>query len=224
MQRRPYPNETPEYRETRDALLLAESELRDHVERVAALRRDLPLGGEAKEDYVFAERGPHGERVDVRLSELFAPGQNSLLLYGLMFGPSMTQPCPMCTAFLDSLNGAAPHIGQRISLAVSARSPLDRLTEFAASRGWSHLRLVSSADNSYQHDYLAAGDDEAQWPMANVFVRRDGPVRHFWGSELLFRPYATGNTRHVDLLWPLWNVLDLTPDGRGDDWYPALGY
>ena len=75
-----------------------------------------------------------------------------------------------------------------------------------------------------QYDYLAEDKDQAQWPMANIFVRRDGKIHHSWGSELLFRPYPTGNTRHIDIMWPLWNVLDLTPEGRGKDWYPALEY
>jgi predicted dithiol-disulfide oxidoreductase (DUF899 family) len=173
---------------------------------------------------VFEEHGAEGGVQQVRLSELFAPGQHSLLLYGFMFGPKMERACPMCTSFLDSLNGAAPHIRQRMSLAVCARSAIDRVADFGASRDWTNLRLLSSENNSFQHDYLAEGDDQEQLPMANVFVRRDGKIHHFWGSELLFRPYPTGNTRHIDTLWPLWNVLDLAPEGRGSDWYPALEY
>ena len=146
------------------------------------------------------------------------------MIYGFMYGPKMDHACPMCTSFLDSLNGAAPHLSQRMSIAISARSPIARVADFGASRGWSNLRLLSSANNTYQHDYLAEGDDGSQWPMANVFVKRDGEIRHFWGSELFFRPFPTGDTRHIDPLWPLWNVLDLTPEGRGETWYPALKY
>jgi predicted dithiol-disulfide oxidoreductase (DUF899 family) len=219
-----YPNETPEYRKARDELLEAEDALRAQVERVAELRRALPPGGEVKEDYVFDERDREGRVRKVRLSELFAPGRDSLLLYGFMFGPKMERACPMCTAFLDSLNGEAPHIVERMSVAVCARSPIERVAEFGAGRGWTNLRLLSSAHNTYQRDYLAEGDDDAQWPMANVFVRREGSIHHFWGSELIFRPFPTGNSRHLDLIWPLWSVLDLTPEGRGEDWYPALEY
>ena len=224
MERRSYPNETAEYREARNELLEAEDALRTQAERVAALRRALPVAGEVKEDYVFEERDREGRVQKVRLSDLFGPGRNSLLVYGFMFGPNMEQACPMCTSFLDSLNGAAPHISQNMSLAVCARSTIDRVGDFAARRGWTSLRLISSAKNTYHYDYLAEGENQAQWPMANVFVRRDGRIHHFWGSELLFRPYPSGNTRHIDLLWPLWNVLDLTPEGRGKDWYPALEY
>jgi predicted dithiol-disulfide oxidoreductase (DUF899 family) len=224
MERRYYPNETQEYREAREELLGAEDSLRAQLERVADLRRNLPLGGEVKQDYRFEEQDSRGRVRSTSLGDLFARGQTSLLIYGFMFGPEMEQACPMCTSFLDSLNGAAPHIGQRISIAVCARSPIGRLTEFASGRGWNNLRIISSENNSYQFDYLAEGEDQSQWPMANVFVRREGAIHHFWGSELLFRPYSTGNTRHIDLLWPLWNVLDLTPEGRGGDWYPALAY
>ena len=224
MERRPFPNETSEYRNARDGLLEAEHALREQVERVAALRRSLPLGGEVTQDYVFEEHDAAGRVAKVSLTELFAPGRDSLLIYGFMFGPKMQRPCPMCTSFLDSLDGAAPHITQRISLAVSARRPIDELAAFADERGWRNLRVLSSAGNRYQRDYLAEGDDESQWPMANVFVRRGGRIHHFWGSELMFRPYSSGNSRHIDTLWPLWNVLDLTPEGRGTDWYPALEY
>ena len=224
MEQRFYPNETQQYRKARDELALAEDALRAQAEQVAALRRALPLGGELKDDYVFEESGADGGAQKVRLSQLFGRGQNSLLIYGFMFAPSMERACPMCTSFLDSLNGAAPHISQRMSVAVSARSPIDPLSEFAASRGWTNLRLLSSADNSYQYDYLAEADDQSQLPMANVFVRRQEKIHHFWGSELFFHPDPTGHSRHVDLIWPLWNVLDLTPEGRGDAWYPALEY
>ncbi len=224
MEQRFYPNESQEYREARNELLEAEDALRAQVECVAGLRRSLPLGGEVDQDYRFEERGPRGGARKVGLEDLFGTSQNSLLIYGFMFGPEMEQACPMCTSFLDSLNGAAPHIGQRMSLAVSARSPIDRLADFGEGRGWKNLRLISAAGNTYQYDYLAEGEDHSQWPMANVFVRREGRIHHFWGSELLFRPYPTGNTRHIDPLWPLWSVLDLIPEGRGKDWYPALEY
>lgn len=224
MDRRDYPNETPEYRKARDELLDEEDALRSQVERVAALRRKLPLGGEIPEDYSFEERDDAGGNRSVRLSELFRPGRDSLLIYGFMYGPKMEAACPMCTSFLDSLDGAAPHIAQQMNLAVCARSPIDRIAEHAERRGWTHLRLISSAGNTYPSDYHTEGANESQLPMANVFVRRAGRIHHFWGSELFDRPHPGGHPRHVDSLWPLWNVLDLTPEGRGTSWFPALDY
>ncbi len=218
-----FPNESAEYRAARNALLEAEAALRQQVEEVAALRRKLPLGGRVKEDYVFDEI-VSGKVAQVRLSELFAPGKDSLFVYGYMFGPQRERACPLCTSMLDGLNGNARHITQRLNLAVVARSPIERIQAFGASRGWTDLRLLSSANNSYQADYFAEDGEGNQWPMANVFVRRGGAVHHFWGAELMFHKFEGGDMRHVDPIWPLWNVLDLTPEGRGDSWYPALSY
>jgi predicted dithiol-disulfide oxidoreductase (DUF899 family) len=218
-----FPNESPEYRKARDELLAAEAKLRTHVEEVAALRRKLPLGGKIGEDYAFEEWGDGSVR-PVRLSQLFEPKKDSLFLYSFMYGPNMKRPCPLCTSFLDGLDAQVQHIGQRISVAVAARSPIQRIREFAQERGWKRLRLVSSANNSYHRDYFGEDKKGSQWPMANVFVRRPGGVHHFWGSELLFEDYSGGDSRHIDMMWPLWNVLDTTPEGRTRDFYPELEY
>src|SRR5712672_3007749 len=231
MQHLRFPNESTAYREARNALLAEEMELRRQVERVAAHRRALPKGGEVKEDYVF-----EGESGQVRLSELFAPAKDTLAVYSFMFGPERERPCPGCTHFLD---GSAPHILQRVNLVVVAKSPLPRLLAFARARGWRHLRLLSTAGNDYDRDYF--GDSTAlsaamrdqqefkpgeEWdmPILNVFRRNGGTIHHFWGSELLYVPPEAGQEyRHNDLLDPLWNMLDVTPEGRGD-FHPKLEY
>lgn len=141
-----------------------------------------------------------------------------------MYGPKMKQACPSCTSILDSLDGAAHHLAQVTNLVVIAKSPLARIREHARKRGWRHLELLSSEKNSYNRDYGAETPDGSQMPMLNVF-RKDGTVRHFWGSALLYARSERGQEpRHADLLWPLWNVLDLTPQGRGADWHPKLKY
>jgi predicted dithiol-disulfide oxidoreductase (DUF899 family) len=224
-----FPNESKAYRSARSKLLKAEIDLRRRVEQVAALRRKLPLGGEVPEDYVFEEGGKDPADVTsvrkVRLSQLFEPGQDTLILYSYMYGPKMKQPCPMCTAMLDALDGQAPHVRQRASFAVVARSPIGRIRELAHGRGWRNLRLLSSAGNDYHPTYHGEDEDGGQLPMMNVFVRRGGKTKHFWGSELLFAPSGRGmDSRHVDQFWPMWHLLDLTPGGRGRDFYPALKY
>ena len=223
MEQPTFPNESTAYREARNRLLDAEAALRQQTEDVAAMRRALPLGGAVKTDYVFDEM-TDGRVGQVKLSELFAPEKDSLFLYGFMYGANMEQACPSCTSMLDGLDGNASHITQRMNLAVVARSPIERIATFAASRGWKNLRLLSSANNTYQSDYFAEDPGGNQWPMANVFAKRDDGIYHFWGSELLYEPYEGGDMRHVDMMWPLWNVLDLTPEGRGTSWYPALSY
>jgi len=179
----------------------------------------------------------------VRLSELFAPGKDSLVIYSMMFprapgddrpGPAGGQtallplaqgPCPSCTAFLDQLDGAAEHAAQHINLAVAGKAPIEPILTFAAERGWRHLRLLSSAGTTYNRDYRAETPDGEQQPMLNVFHRDGDTIRHFWGSELFYAPVEPRQeTRHVGTLEPLWNLFDLTPEGRGTDWDEQLSY
>jgi predicted dithiol-disulfide oxidoreductase (DUF899 family) len=237
------PGESPEYRAARDRLLEREIELRRMTEAVAAARRELPPGGPIQLDYVFHGAGADGAPTDVRLSELFEPGKDSLVIYSFMFprdpgdaspGPASGStallplaegPCPSCTAFLDQLDGAAEHAGQHINLAVVAKAPLPRLLAFAAERGWRRLRLLSSAANTYNRDYHGETAEGAQRPMLNVFHRDGETIRHFWGSELFDAPPDPGqDPRHVGTLEPLWNLFDLTPEGRPTDWEEQLSY
>jgi predicted dithiol-disulfide oxidoreductase (DUF899 family) len=238
-----FPGESPEYRAARDRLLDREIELRRATEAVAAARRELPPGGPVPEDYVFEGRGVDDAPVDVRLSELFAPGRDSLVIYSFMFprdpgderpGPASGKsallrreegPCPSCVALLDQLDGAAEHATQHLNFAVVAKAPPSRLLTFAEERGWRRLRLVSSAGNTYNRDYLAETAEGAQRPMLNVF-RRDGTaITHFWGSELFYAPVEPGqDPRHVGTLEPVWNLFDLTPQGRPMHWDEQLSY
>jgi predicted dithiol-disulfide oxidoreductase (DUF899 family) len=238
-----FPGESPEYRAARDRLLEQEVELRRAMEGVAAARRELPPGGVVPEDYVFQGRGAEGAPTDVRLSEVFAPGKDSLVVYSMMFprdpaderpGPEGGQtallplaegPCPSCTALLDQLDGAAEHASQRINLAVVAKAPLSRILAFAEERGWRRLRLLSSAANTYNRDYLAETAEGHQRPMLNVFHREGGTIRHFWGSELFYAPTDPGqDPRHVGTIEPLWNLFDLAREGRPTDWEEQLRY
>jgi predicted dithiol-disulfide oxidoreductase (DUF899 family) len=221
-----FPGETAQYREARDALLDQEAELRRATEAVAVARRNLPPGGVVPQDYVFHGAGPHAPPAEVRLSELFAPGKDSLVIYNMMFPRALDEdlPCPSCTQFLDSFDGIAEHAAQRINLVVVAKADLSRLLAHARQRGWRRLRLLSSAGNTYNRDYHGELDDGSQMPMMNVFRRDGGVIRHFWGSELLYAPAEPGqDPRHGDTLEPLWNLFDLVPEGRGD-WYPDLSY
>ena len=238
-----FPGESPEYRAARDRLLQREIELRRAMEAVAAARRELPLGGIVPEDYVFHGVGADGAPTDVRLSELFAPGKDSLVIYSFMFprdpgdkrpGPASGRtallrldqgPCPSCVAFLDQLDGAAEHAGQHLNLAVVARAPLPHILTFAEERGWRRLRLLSSAASTFNRDYLAETAEGAQRPMLTVFHRDGEVIRHFWSSELFYAPWDPGqDPRHVGTLEPLWNMLDLTPEGRPQDWAEQLQY
>lgn len=226
-----FPGESDEYRRARDELLHAEIELRRHIEAVSARRRALPLGGEVPTDYTFDEWDSTTDRArPVRLSELFEDGKNTLFLYSHMFIPGeaglpLEQGCPACTSIIDAADGEVPHITQQINFAVVTKAPIERFRAHAQARGWRNARLLSSANTTYNTDYHAEAADGSQQPMATVFVRRDGRIRHFWSSELLFGPADAGqHNRHVDFMWPLWSVLDCTPEGRGTDFGPQLAY
>ena len=223
-----FPGESPSYRAARNALLDAEIDLRRATEAVAAQRRSLPLGGEIPEDYVFDEIvGEYGKsnKRKIRMYELFAPDKTSLILYNFMYGPDMKRPCPSCTSIIDGLDGEAPHVTQRVNFAIVAKSPIERIREFAKERGWHRLRILSSEGSTYNHDYQGENAKGEQMPALNVFVRRNGSIYHSWNSELMFAPSDPGqDMRHVDMIWPLWNLFDVTPDGRGEKWSPKLAY
>jgi len=217
MNRVRFPNESNEYRRARDALLVEEIELRRHIERVAEQRRALPPGSEVTKNYRFV-----GESRPAIFSDLFGD-KETLVIYSYMYGPQREQPCPMCTSLLSAWDGEALDVEQRVALVAVARSPIERLVAFKKARGWRHLRIFSDSDGDYTRDYVSASDDD----MAglNVFTRRDGMIRHFWGGEMGFETADPGqDPRGAPDLMPLWIILDNTPEGRGTDWYPKLSY
>lgn len=234
-----YPNESAEYRAARNELLEAEADLRARIEAVAAQRRALPPGGVVPDDYVFERIGPNMMPEPVRMSELFGR-HDTLVLYSFMYGPDRDSPCPGCTHLLDTLNGCAGHAEQRVALWIVAKSPIARLVEWARTRGWHHLKFVSTNGNDYSTDYF--GDTSALSPdlrrehgvpdgedwdetMFNVFrIDAHGTIRHFWGSELSYAPSAPDqHHRSGDAVSSLWGLLDMTPEGRGR-FFPAISY
>jgi predicted dithiol-disulfide oxidoreductase (DUF899 family) len=217
--KRRFPNESDDYRRARQSLLAEEIELRRHIERIAERRRKLPPGGEATEDYRFeSESGPRG------LIELFGD-KTTLVTYNWMYGPKRERPCPMCTSLLSGLDGEMPDILQRIAFAVISRSPIARMLAFRKERGWRHLCLYSSAGNSFNRDYAHEDPDGSDNAAFNVFRREGKTVRHFWGDEMGAESADPGQDPRgaVDAM-PLWKILDITPEGRGTDWYPKLEY
>src|SRR5262245_6084764 len=238
-----FPGETAEYRAARDRLLALEIELRRRMEAVEAARPALPPGGLIADDYVFMGQAPDGTPAEVRLTELFAPGNDSLVIYNFMFprdpgdtrpGPEAGEtallplsegPCPSCVALLDQLDGAAAHVAPLVNFAVVGKAPASRVLAFGEERGWRRLRLLSSAGNTYNRDYFGENAEGHQRPMLNAFHRDGEAIRHFWGSELFYAPTDPGqDPRHVGTLEPVWNLLDLTPEGRPPDWDEQLRY
>src|SRR6476660_3537247 len=219
-------SESSEYLAKREELRLAEIELMRQRERVAELRRSLPEGA-LIQDYQF-EEGPRdlnagdGPARTVRLSELFTGPNRSLVIYHFMFGKKQTKACPMCTAWLDGANGVAHHLAQNVDFAVVAAADLPTLRAYARERGWDKLRLLSAGNNSFKYD-LGSEDREGNQDSTISVFTRDGKctVRYFYAAHPRMAPDVP--ERGIDLLTPIWNFMDLTPQGRGS-WYASLSY
>jgi predicted dithiol-disulfide oxidoreductase (DUF899 family) len=212
-----FPNESAEYRTARNELLAEEIELRRHVERVAVLRRALPSGGEVPHDFeLISEAGP------IRFSSLFGD-KDTLMVYSMMYGPERKAPCPSCTSFLSSWNGTAVNLRQRAAIAVTARSPIERLQDYKKQRGFVNLPFVSDMSGDYTRTYV--NPDDADVPGLSVFTRRNGKTFHSYSGELSGAMADPGqDPRGAPDLDPLWLMLDLIPEGRGTEWYPKLEY
>ena len=212
-----FPNEDETYRKARNALLIKEIELRRQIEAVAGMRRSLPPGGAVPRDYAFV--GPNGP---VTLSGLFGD-KDTLVIYSFMFGPQRKAPCPMCTSMIGSWEGKIEDIRQRVSVAVIARSPIERLLQWKIDRGWKQMPFYSDMDGDFTRDYVSAED--ADMPGYTVFTRKDGVIRHFWSEEISFDMADPGqDPRGAVEQDALWLLLDTTPEGRGSDWHPSLSY
>jgi predicted dithiol-disulfide oxidoreductase (DUF899 family) len=237
-----FPGETPEHRKARNELLEREIALRRETEAVAQARRALPPGGKTPEDYVFEGLDEGGAVTEVKLSELIQPGTDAVAIYNYMFPrhsgderpgphdgesaelPLAEGPCPSCTALIDQLDAAEPHVAAYANVVIVAKAPIERVATFGRERGWRNIRLLSSAGNSYARDYAGEIDGQ-QMPMMNVFAREGGAIRHFWASEMLYAPADPNqDPRHLGTIEPAWNLFDLMPAGRGADWEEQLDY
>jgi predicted dithiol-disulfide oxidoreductase (DUF899 family) len=212
-------DESESYRRQREDLRLAEVELMDQIERVAALRRALPTDT-VVDDYELVDARTGAA---VRLSELFTGPDRDLILYQFMYGKSQTEPCPLCTMWIDGYDAIAPHLTQTADFAVVAAADPAALVAHAERRGWTNLRLLSAAGSTFKYDLGSEELDGEQIEWVSVFTRgADGSIRHVYskGAELA----EDRRERGIDLLTPVWNLLDLTPNGRRSDWYPKLSY
>ena len=219
-------NESAEYLAKREELRQAEIELMRQRERVAELRRALPPGA-VLQDYEFLEGPASLDDGDepvrkTRLSELFTEPDRALVIYHFMFGKKQTSPCPMCTAWIDAFNGVAHHLAQNVDLAIVAAAETSTLRAHARNRDWDKLRLLSAGESTFKYDLGSEDREGHQDSTISVFTRdADGTLRHFYSGH----PWlgADIKERGIDELTPIWNVMDLTPQGRGK-WYASLAY
>jgi predicted dithiol-disulfide oxidoreductase (DUF899 family) len=220
------PNESEEYLARREELRLAEIDLMRQRERVAELRRHLPQGATVQ-DYVFEEGPVNLDAGDapvrtVRLSELFTAQDRPVVVYHFMYGKKQTNPCPMCTLLIDSLNGVGHHVAQNIDLVIVAAADTATLRAHARTRGWDNLRLLSCGANTFKYDLGSEDTEGKQDSTLSVFTKdSDGTLRHFYTAH----PGMASDIhqRGLDLLIPAYNLMDFTPQGRGN-WYASFDY
>jgi predicted dithiol-disulfide oxidoreductase (DUF899 family) len=219
-------NESPEYLAKREEVRLAEIELLKQRERVAALRRELPEGATVQ-DYEFLEGPTALDKGDeplrkIRLSDLFTSPDRALVIYHFMYGKKQTNPCPMCTAWIDSFNGVAHHLAQNVDLVIVAAADPSTLRTHARNRGWDKLRLLSAGESTFKYDLGSEDGEGHQDSTISVLTRdSDGTLRHFYSGHP--RLGEDIEERGIDELNPIWNVMDLTPQGR-KEWYASLEY
>ncbi len=216
----PFPGASAEYETARKALLAQEIEFRRHMTRLVDQRRALPPGPVIAKNYRFKDE----QAVEVGLLELFGD-KDTLVTYFWMYGPQRERPCPMCTNLLGSVNGNAADIKQRVALKIIGRSPVERQYAFAQERGWRDLNFVQTVGDDYARDLGILLPDGSEYPALIVYKRDGDQVRLFWASEMTKEMADPGqDPRDAPDLASLWSVLDLTPGGRGTDWYPKLSY
>lgn len=218
--RTPFPGESGAYRDARQALLVDEIEFRRQMTRLTEKRRALPPGPVIEKDYRFKD----ANGLNLGLIDLFGD-HNTLVTYFWMFGPQRERPCPMCTNWLGAVEGNAIDIKQRVSFKILGRSPVERQLAFAAERGWHDLDFVQTVGDDYANDLNLIDDKGSESPAMTVFQRDGDQVRLFWASEMSMDMADPGqDPRDAPDIASLWSILDLTPEGRGTDWYPKLSY
>ena len=208
------PGASDDYRAAREHLHRAEASMRDNIEHVASLRRQLPAGPPVS-DYAFFD----GER-RVRLSELFAAGKPELFVYHLMYWPDDDEFCPMCSMWVDGLNAVSKHIERRANIVVASLAPVEKLAAWAKRRGWNSVRILADDGEQSARDLGALDEKGEPVETVAVFTMDGSEIRNTY----LAHAFMFGEWRYIDLLSPVWNVFDLLPSGRSDDWHPSNDY
>jgi predicted dithiol-disulfide oxidoreductase (DUF899 family) len=113
----------------------------------------------------------------VHLRDLFTAPDRPLIVYHLMYGKQQTDPCPMCTQWIDGFNGIAPHLAQNADLVIVAAADPPALRDHARRRGWDRLRLLSAGDSTFKYDLGSEDADGAQDSTVSVFGRDAGGKR-----------------------------------------------
>jgi len=187
-----------EWRAAREELLIKEKEATRALDALAAERRRLPIV-RIEKDYELD--GPDGK---VRFADLFE-GRRQLIVYHFMFGPG-EDPCTGCSSFTDNIADISHLHARDTAFVLVSRAPYDEIRAFKERMGWT-VPWYSSFGSDFNYDFRVSNDRGETFALS-VFVR-DG--------DTVYRSYVT-SSRGVDRLRLDFNLLDLTPFGRQEEW------
>lgn len=202
----------------RKALMAREKELMRLHDQVARERRALPWERVDKA-YVFDTlQGPR------TLAELFG-GRRQLLVQHFMLGPDWAQGCPSCSYMADHVDGMNVHLAHRdISFVAISRAPLAQIERFRERMGW-QFDWVSSHGSDFNHDHgvsftpqeRATGEVYYNYAMRPFPIEEAPGVSVFYKDDAgrVFHTYSTYG-RGVEVMMGAYNLMDLTPQGRGE--------
>jgi predicted dithiol-disulfide oxidoreductase (DUF899 family) len=191
---------TAEWQAARDQLLLKEKAATRALDALAAERRRLPM---ARFDAGYIFEGPDGP---VTLLDLF-DGKRQLIVYHFMFPPGEEEPCVGCSSTTDNVGNLAHLNARDTRFVLIARGPLAELEAYKARMEWT-VPWYSSHGSDFNRDLGLTNDVGGEGFALSVFFRDGGDV---------FRTYVTSG-RGVDRLRLDFNLLDLTPLGRQEEW------
>jgi predicted dithiol-disulfide oxidoreductase (DUF899 family) len=191
---------TEAWQAARDELLLKEKAATRALDALAAERRRLPMV--RMDDRYALERHDGGA---ARLVDLFE-GRRQLLVYHFMLSPGSDDVCGGCAAFTDNIPRLEHLAARDTTLVLMSRAPRSQIVPVRERMGWT-LPWYSSYDTGL-HEELGIARGERDAFGLSVFLR-DG--------EDVYRTYFT-QSRGVDRLRMDFNLLDLTPLGRQEEW------
>ena len=176
------------------ALLVKEKAATRALDELAAERRRLPMV-EFDTNYVFTQQAG-----SARLHDLFA-GRRQLIVYHFMWHGDGTF-CKGCSSMLDNIPNLAHLNARDTTFVVVYPGPIAEIEAHRARLGWG-VPLYSSEGSNFTADCgLGSGFG------LSVFLRDE---------QRVFRTYFT-TRRGADRLRGDFNLLDLTPYGRQENW------
>lgn len=187
------------WNDARGVLLQQEKALTRMNDAISAARRRMPMV-EVRSNYVFD--GPNGSAT---LLDLF-DGRPQLIVQHFMFAADWEEGCDGCSMMAERIGPLSHLHARRTSFVLTSRAPVERLYAFRDRMGW-QLPWYSTVGEEFNVDFGATVGGEEQQAIS-VFLRRGDRVFHTW----------TTHARGEEPFMLVFDLLDLTPFGRQEDW------